>query len=303
MKILSRFTIPCLILSASSAVAASPFTCGEYNPTAAISPSSNLALTATAMIASPGHPILPGSFSEAGWFTSDPFGTCALMGCSPKKSVIQGWSQINSYNKNGTLKQVVAQRFNSSGGDPLTATLNFTYKPNNPYYLSTAENFCMSIGAEKVKFTFEYTKDLLQAIKLVPDSGCPSNAPVNISFKYEDSNVPKLPTSMVVNQQGKDPETSTYKYIIKEGKITAYAITSPQGNMQMDVGYKKDLISSITGSGIENNITYRNSSQWASMIDPRYNWGLTIDYYSTDKIESTLQNTGWPGAQADHFYY
>ncbi len=303
MKKLSRFTIPCLMLLAPSVMAASPFSCGEYNPTVAISPSSDLALTTTGMVASPGHPLLPGSFSEAGWFTSDPFGTCALMGCSPKKSVIQGWSQVNSYNDNGTLNQVVAQRFNSGGGDPLTATLDYTYESDNPFYLATAENFCMSIGAEKVKFSFEYAKGLLVGMKLVPDSGCPSNAPVDIVFKYGDSNVPKLPTTMVVNQQGKDPETSTYKYNIDGGKITSYVIGSSQGNMQLNVGYTQNLITSITGSGVENNLSYRNGNQWASMLDPRYNWGLTIDYYSTNKIESTLQNTGWPQAQPDHFYY
>ncbi len=298
-----RFLILCLIITSQYAIASSPFLCGEYNPTTAIATSSDLALTTTALLASPGHPLLPGTLSDPAWFTIDSFGTGALMGCQPSKSVIQGWSQTNTYNTNGTLKQITAQRFNSEGGNPLTATLGFTYDSKNPYYLATAENFCMSIGDQKVQYSFEYTNGLLKTLKLVPDSDCPSSASVVITYKYGDSNAPKLPTQMIVNQQGKDPETITYKYNVSNNQITSFVISSPQYNAEITLGYTDNKVSSMNGGGLQNNVTYRNGAQWATMLDPRYNWGLTIDYYSTNKIESTLQNTGWPGAQPDNFYY
>lgn len=303
-----------LFVVSSNLWAASPFACGEYNPTTAISTSSNLSLTATAMLASPGHPLLPGSFSQNAWFTIDSFGTGALMGCLPKTSVIEGWSQTNEYNANGTVKQITAKRYNSGGGSPLTATLNFTYDPQTPYYLATAENFCMSIGADKVRYTFKYKDGRLISMGLVPDSGCPSKTPETITYQYGDPNVPSLPTVMAVEQQGKVTETSKFKYNVSEGVIQSFELTSADNSIKIDLGYTDKKITSMKGGivgqpdSIDFSIAYRNGNQWENMLDPRYthyysNWGLTIDYYKNNKVESTLQNTGDPGAQADHFYY
>ncbi len=289
-----------LALSFCSQVqAASPLSCGQYSPSAAINPSSNLALTATAMLASPGAPYLPGQIVDAAWFLMDQQGTGALMGCAPKRSVIQGWSQQNFYNSNNTLKSISAQRF----GSDETVPLSFAYQSDSSYYLTAAENFCMSINADKVRYDMSYSKGKLTGMVQTPDSGCPSTAVISVAFDYASAEVPGLPTTMTVSQAGKADEISTYDYKVDDGLIQSVAVKSAGQAFTIAYSYSDAQISGMTYAGASFTLAYQDGSQWKNMIDPRYRWGLTIDYLTSGKIESTLQNTGDPGAQPEHYYY
>lgn len=301
--------LPLTLLVLPMASFASGFACGKYNPNAAITPSSNLALTNTAMLASPGHPNLPSTYSDSTWFLIDSFGTGALAGCLPKRSVIEGWGQTNQYNKNGTLSQITAKRFNTNGGDPIEATLKFTYEKDNPYYLKTAENFCMAIGGDKVTYDMSYSNGLLSTVTITPDNTCPSTAVVLVSYEYNDREAPSLPSKMTVEESGKSAEVTNYDYQVTDGNIQSISMSSSSsGDITLKIGHTGNQITSMTASiggrtALDFALKYNTQGQWLHMLDPRYNWGLKIEYYKTSKIESTLQNTGDPGAQADHFYY
>lgn len=290
----------CALVATNAAHAESPFKCGEFNPSTFLSPSADLGLIATSRLGSPGQPYLPNSFQEAGWFLIDSFGTGALMGCSPATSTIQGWSQTNSYNDDGTLKTVTAKRFGVD--DPVT--LRFEYENTLPYRLSAADNFCMSIGAEQVHYTFVYQQGRLKSMTQQPDVGCPSEATVTISYDYGDSKLPGLPTKMVVSQDNKADETSTYTYALQDGRIQSITVTdSNSSTYTIRLGYTNALVTSLTMAGTQFSLGYRNGSQWKTMIDPRYQWGLTIDYFTDNTVESTAQTTGCPGCPANYFTY
>jgi hypothetical protein len=291
---------PHCILMACLAVAAGttactttpPFACGEYGPSRTISPSADLGLTAAAMIASPGQPNLPGSFLQAGWFLIDSFGTGALMGCRPATSVIQGWSQQNRYDGRGALASVTAQRYGSGPG-----TLEFDYEPNLPGRLQAAENFCMAIGGQKVRYSFTYAGSRLQSFQQVPDSGCPSPVPSTVSFGYADPNVPGLPTLMTVVQSGQTVSTVRYAYVLAGGAIQQVDVTPSDGTaFALKVSHTGGLVTGMQFPGTDLAVGYRNGAQWASTLDPRYGWGLTITYGGNNKVSATVQDTGCPGS-------
>ncbi len=299
MKIISKCLVGLAFSACAQAQAASAFQCGQYSPSAAINPSSDLALTATAMLASPGAPYLPGQIVDAAWFLMDQQGTGALMGCAPKRSVIQGWSQQNFYHSNNTLKSISAERF----GSDTPVDINFTYQSDSAYRLSTAENFCMSINADKVRYEMSYSKGKLTGMVQTPDSGCPSTAVISVAFDYASAEVPGLPTTMTVSQAGKADEVSTYDYKVDDGLIQSVAVKSAGQTFTIDYSYSDAQISGMTYAGASFTLAYQDGNQWKNMIDPRYRWGLTIDYLTSGKVESTLQNTGDPGAQPEHYYY
>jgi len=289
----------CLLLATSAKLfAATPFACGQYGPSKTISPSSDLGLTTTAMIASPAQPNLPDAFQQAAWFLIDSFGAGALMGCQPTTSVIQGWSQQNVYDARGLVSSITAQR---SGSDP--ATLRFEYDPRRPYRLTTAENFCMSIGDQKVRYTFSYSGARLHAMQQMPDNGCPSSTPATVSFGYADARVPGLPTLMTVTQSGKTVRTVRYAYTVASGAVQRIRVSPSDGSaFTMLLTHAGGLVTGLSWAGIDNSVGYRNGDQWASMLNPKFNWGLTISY-DGDRVSGTLQNTGCPECPANTFGY
>lgn len=287
-----------LLLASADLLAAPPFTCGQYGPSKSINPSSELALTATALIASPGQPNLPDTFLQAGWFLIDSFGTGSLMGCQPVTSVIQGYSQQNVYGTQGLLGAITAQRF---GSNPVT--LRFEYDQSRPYRLQTAENFCMSIGAQKVRYSFSYSGERLSAMQQTPDSGCPSTTPSTVNFVYADAQVPGLPTLMTVTQSGQTVRTVRYAYALSGGVIQQVEVAPSDGNaLSITLTHQGGLVTAMRWPGVNNAIGYHNVNQWASMIDPQHNWGLTISYVG-DRVSATVQNTGCPGCPSSTFAY
>lgn len=292
------------------------YNCGEYNPTVVINPSSDLALITTSRIASPGEALSQGDIKQPAWFLLDEFGAGALFGCMPNKSVVQQATQYNFYNDNGTLNYLSSQRFNPDTNSTVEAKLHFSYLTSTPNFLSSAEGFCMSIGVEKVRYDFIYENNLLTSIKQTPDSGCPNTNSVTVSFEYGDSSVPKLPTKVTVEESGHSPEITSYTYTLDGKKIKTIDVKSQEENVTLHFGYNdKNQLTTIQGpvpvpktAGIDLALSYVNGNQWTAMHDPRFshywsNWGLTIKYNANNKISSTLQNTGDPGAIPDYFYY
>jgi hypothetical protein len=282
-----------LALAAASTIPAhaeTPFLCGEFGPGNTLGTSADLGITATSMIASPGNGSLPSNFTQPGWFLVDVYGAGPVMGCQPTTSTIQGWAQKNSYFPDGTLKDIIATRFQS----PPTK-LSFTYQPGLPYRLQMAENFCMSVGGQKVRYTFAYKNGRLVTMQQALDSTCPSPAPVSVTFEYGDKNVPGLPTLVTVLAKGSAPQVSSYAYTVSGGLITSVKVSSPGSpSYVVQPSYTGGRITALDLAGTHYDITYRNGAQWKSMIDGSHDWGLTISY-ENNLVSQTLQNTGCGG--------
>lgn len=287
-----------LCLVGVGAHAESPFACGKFGPGSTISTTADLGVTATSMIASPGNSALPGMFTQPGWFLVDMYGAGPVMGCLPNTSSIAGWPQTNSYASDGMLRNVVAKRFQA----PPTK-LNFAYEPALPYRLKTAENFCMAIGGQKVRYTFTYKGGRLVTMRQLPDSTCPSPAPVTVLYEYADPRVPGLPTRMIVLTDQQPPQVVDYVYTVSNGVIQNVKMDSVGGPSSIvQLGYAGGLIQTIDLAGTSLAVSYRNGTQWKSLLDPRVGWGLTMSYGDGNRVTQALQNTGCAGECAPNTF-
>ncbi|KHK58685.1 hypothetical protein PI87_02795 [Ralstonia sp. A12] len=289
-----------LCLVGASAHAESPFACGTFGPGSTISTTADLGMTATSMIASPGNSATPDMFAQAGWFLVDLFGAGPVMGCLPKTSSIAGWSQTNSYSPDGMLSEIVATRY-----DAPPTKLSFAYNAVLPYRLQTAENFCMAVGGQKVRYTFTYNKDgRLAIMRQALDSECPNPAPVTVTYEYADPRVPGLPTLMTVFMDEKVMEVARYAYTISNGVLQNVKIDLASGRTSVvQLGYTGALITAVDLAGTSFAVTYRNGTQWKSLLDPKFGWGLSMSYGDSNLVTEARQDTGCPQCPPNTFGY
>lgn len=294
--------LPVIVENAVAATPQAGYACGRFGPAVTNNVKGDLAAIATAMFASPGDPF-PADFLEQGpWFLMDSYGTGALQGCRPTTSNLnEPAARQNTYNELGMLVQQKTERSKGSGMVP--ATLNFKYLATNPYLLSYAEQFCFgAVDTLLNRISFEYMGNRLTKITIAADSGCP-NGGATYSYSYGSPVAPNLPSKVTIVNDQHQTATQLFNYVAQSGLLTATSF--PGGKIVY--GYNAGLLTDMTitaGSSQQPlSIGYTTTQQWASAIDPRYHWGLTISYQN-NVIGSTLQDTGCPGfCQPSTFTY
>jgi hypothetical protein len=126
---------------------------------------------------------------------------------------------------------------------------------------------------------------------------CPSPVPSTVSFSYADPNVPGLLTLMTVVQSGQTVSTVRYVYLLAGGAIQQVDVTPSDGAaFALKLSHTGGLVTGMQLPGTDLAVGYRNGKQWASTLDPRHGWGLTITYGGNDKVSVTVQDTGCPGS-------
>lgn len=267
----------------------SPFSCGKYGPNMTLSATADLAVTATSQFGTPGVAMSADFVEQGGWFLLDNFGAGALMGCQPTQSFLsgEGTSRDNTYDENGMLTQQVTTR---DGGTP--ATLTMRYDPENPFRIVYAEHFCFGLINTTInRFDFTYTDNKLTKIEITPDSGCPLSGPLTVTYLYESATAPNMPSQETITESDGDSSTYTYTYNVESGQLQSIA-TDFAGTFVYR--YTDNLLSDILWPSGHLNVNYRGDTQWESMLNGNFGWGLTIDYNGDNTVESTLQNTGCP---------
>lgn len=295
VTMLALINIAC---STKTPMASSPYSCGKYGPNVAISPSADLKLTATAQFGTPGVAMSATFVEQGGWFLLDDFGAGTLMGCQPTQSYLMGErdARNNTYDENGMLIQQTTTR---DSGTP--ATLTIQYDPENPFRVVYAEQFCYGLVDTKLnRFTFTYTEDKLTQILIEPDADCPLSGPVTVTYSYNSTTAPNLPSEEVIVEDDGDTATNTYTYNVTAGQLKSIE-TSMAGTFVYT--YTDDLMTGMLWPHGIRTISYRGDTQWKSMIDERFGWGLTVDYNGDNTVESTLQNTGCPGCTPSTYAY
>lgn len=274
-----------------SPVAPAAFSCGLFGPAVTNSVYANLGAIATAMFATSGDP-MPADFLDQGpWFLIDSYGSGALMGCQPSASKLgaESVARQNTYNQYGMLVQQIAQR-NTGNGTTTPVTLRYSYLPGNSYLISYAEQFCFtSVGTQLNRITFFYNGNQLAQIKVAADSGCPNGAST-YTYSYGSPVVPGLPSKVVIVNDQKQTATELFNYTASNSLLQAAYFASGK----ITYGYSGTQLTRMNLVGTTTtplNIGYTTSQQWSGANDPRFGWGLTINY-SNNVVSSTLQNTG-----------
>lgn len=287
-----------LLIASNIAIGATPFSCGKYGPNLTLSPNADLAVTATSQFGTPGVAMTANFVTQGGWFLLDSFGAGALMGCQPTQSYLanEGAARNNTYDTNGMLTQQVTTR---DGGTP--ATLYMRYDTANPFRIVYAEHFCYGLVNTIInRFYFYYTDNKLTRMQIVPDSDCPIDGPVTVTYTYGSAEVPNMPTQEVIVEQDGDTATNTFTYNVSAGQLQSIA-TNFAGTFIYS--YTDNLLSEIRWPSGDLSVRYRGETQWKSMRAGQFGWGLTIDYNDDNTVESTLQNTGCPSCSPSTYSY